>query len=145
MTISYDDYLDNLGRSTDRERPNRQPQQENRSMATAAISKINPAKFQTVMFDVSDLSRDEVDDLTFAMMKVAAERDVAAMAPPAGRATRIEVFSETMMKGHEHLGQKVSEWLRAHPDFEMTELRSMQSSDNQFHCVTLILIGCEPL
>lgn len=56
----------------------------------------------------------------------------------------IKVFSATMEKGRNLLGEQVSEWLARNGDLNVTEIRTLQSSDNAFHCVTIIVFAEEP-
>ena len=55
----------------------------------------------------------------------------------------VKVFSATMAKDREVLGEKVTDWLRRNPKVQVDELRTMQSSDEQFHCITVVVIGKE--
>ncbi len=56
----------------------------------------------------------------------------------------VKVFSATMMRDREALGEKVTEWLQAHPQREIVDTRVTQSSDAQFHCITITLFYKEP-
>ena len=51
----------------------------------------------------------------------------------------VKVFSVTLARDREDLGGKVTEWLREHPGCEVAEMRVVQSSDREFHCVSLVL------
>lgn len=53
----------------------------------------------------------------------------------------IQVFSATKHQDREKLGESVSWWIKEHPTFKINEVRTMQSSDQSFHCVTIVLIG----
>lgn len=56
----------------------------------------------------------------------------------------VKVFSATMHKEREFLGEKVTDWLTVnHGKIEVDDIRTMQSSDNQFHCVTIIVFAHE--
>ncbi len=56
----------------------------------------------------------------------------------------IKVFSATMARDREVLGDVVTEWLQAnHAKIEVDEIRTMQSSDEAFHCVTIIVLAHE--
>lgn len=57
----------------------------------------------------------------------------------------IKVFSATMAREREGLGDAVTNWLRENRHIEVVEVRTMQSSDEQFHCITIIVIGEVPL
>jgi hypothetical protein len=51
----------------------------------------------------------------------------------------VKVFSATLARNREELGEKVTQWLRDNPSFELVDLRVAQSSDREFHCISLIL------
>ena len=38
------------------------------------------------------------------------------------------------------LGERVTEWLRNHPELEVVDKRVLQSSDAEFHCLTITLL-----
>ena len=49
----------------------------------------------------------------------------------------VKVFSATMFKDREELGDKVTRWIAERPDLQITEMRVTQSSDASFHCVAI--------
>jgi len=51
----------------------------------------------------------------------------------------IKVFSATKAKEREGLGDVITRWIRENPDVEIIETRTLQSSDNEFHCLTIIV------
>jgi hypothetical protein len=51
----------------------------------------------------------------------------------------VKVFSATKAKEREDLGEQVNRWLRANSDLEIVDRTVMQSSDNEFHCLTVVL------
>ncbi len=53
--------------------------------------------------------------------------------------TGVKVFSATKAKEREELGDSVTRWLRSNSDFEVVDRVVRQSSDNEFHCLTIIL------
>ncbi len=53
--------------------------------------------------------------------------------------TGVKVFSATKAKEREELGESVTRWLRSNSDFEIVDRVVRQSSDNEFHCLTIIL------
>jgi len=55
----------------------------------------------------------------------------------------VKVFSATLARDREDLGEKVTLWLRAHEGAEVLERRVVQSSDREFHCLTIILFFYE--
>ena len=56
---------------------------------------------------------------------------------------RVEVFSATKSRDRHELGKKVTGWLRDHQDFEVVNTVVRQSSDAEFHCLTIVLFGKE--
>ena len=53
--------------------------------------------------------------------------------------TGVKVFSATKAKDREELGENVSRWLRSNSDLEIVDKVVCQSSDNEFHCLTVVL------
>lgn len=55
----------------------------------------------------------------------------------------VKVFSATMARDREVLGERISEWLLAHPELELVDRVLTQSSDDEYHClsITLFLSG----
>ena len=53
--------------------------------------------------------------------------------------TGVKVFSATKAKEREELGENVTRWLRSNADLEIVDKVVSQSSDNEFHCYSLIL------
>ena len=51
----------------------------------------------------------------------------------------VKVFSATKAKEREELGETITRWLRANPDLEVVDRVVTQSSDDEFHCFTIIL------
>ena len=53
--------------------------------------------------------------------------------------TGVKVFSATKAKEREELGEHVSRWIKSNQDLEIVDKVVTQSSDNEFHCYSLIL------
>ena len=53
--------------------------------------------------------------------------------------TGVKVFSATKAKDRDDLGEQVTRWLRANGDLEIVDRTVVQSSDNEFHCLTVVL------
>jgi hypothetical protein len=51
----------------------------------------------------------------------------------------VKIFSATKAKEREELGESITRWLRSNADFEVVDRVVRQSSDNEFHCLTIIL------
>ena len=55
--------------------------------------------------------------------------------------TGVKVFSATKAKERDDLGEQVTRWLRANADLEIVDRTVMQSSDNEFHCLTVVIFS----
>jgi hypothetical protein len=53
--------------------------------------------------------------------------------------TGVKVFSATKAKDREELGEAITRWLQANADLEIVDRVVSQSSDNEFHCLTIVL------
>lgn len=53
--------------------------------------------------------------------------------------TGVKVFSATKARDRELLGETITEWLRSNPDIELVDKIVTQSSDSEFHCLTITL------
>jgi hypothetical protein len=52
----------------------------------------------------------------------------------------VKVFSATKARERESLGERITEWLDANThEFEVVDTVVTQSSDNEFHCLTITL------
>lgn len=49
----------------------------------------------------------------------------------------VKVFSATKAKDRDLLGERITDWLRAHPELEVIDKIVTQSSDAEFHCLTI--------
>jgi hypothetical protein len=55
------------------------------------------------------------------------------------RFTGVKVFSATKAKDREELGESITRWLRSNADLEVVDRVVSQSSDNEFHCLSIVL------
>jgi hypothetical protein len=62
-----------------------------------------------------------------------------------GSITGAKVFSATRAKEREELGEMITRWLRANPQFEIVDKIVTQSSDREFHCLTVTIFYRERL
>jgi hypothetical protein len=53
--------------------------------------------------------------------------------------TGVKVFSATKAREREELGENVTRWIAAHPGVNVTDKIVTQSSDREFHCLTITL------
>lgn len=51
----------------------------------------------------------------------------------------VKVFSATKMKDRQLLGERITDWLIDNPDLEIVDKVVTQSSDNEFHCLSIVL------
>ena len=51
--------------------------------------------------------------------------------------TGVKVFSATKAKEREELGERVTAWVREHPQYEIVDRVVRQSSDREFHCLSI--------
>lgn len=49
----------------------------------------------------------------------------------------VKVFSATKAKEREELGEVITRWLRANPHLRIVDQVVSQSSDQEFHCLTI--------
>ncbi|HWV37520.1 MAG TPA: hypothetical protein VN033_03480 [Vulgatibacter sp.] len=53
--------------------------------------------------------------------------------------TGVKVFSTTLARDREMMGDHITRWLRENPQCEVLEKVVTQSSDQEFHCLTITL------
>jgi hypothetical protein len=53
--------------------------------------------------------------------------------------TVVKVFSATKAKEREELGEVITRWLKANPGLEIVDKVVSQSSDNEFHCISIVM------
>jgi len=51
----------------------------------------------------------------------------------------VKVFSATKAKERENMGEAITRWLQNHKDIEVVDKVGTQSSDKEFHCLTITL------
>lgn len=51
----------------------------------------------------------------------------------------VKVFSATKAREREELGEAITAWLADHPDIDVVDKVVTQSSDNEFHCLSVTL------
>ena len=56
----------------------------------------------------------------------------------------VKVFSATKAKEREELGSKITAWLKDNPSVTLKDTVVRQSSDNEFHCLTIIVFYDKP-
>jgi hypothetical protein len=53
--------------------------------------------------------------------------------------TGVKVFSATKAREREELGENITRWIKAHPGVQVLDKIVTQSSDREFHCLTITL------
>ncbi len=56
----------------------------------------------------------------------------------------VKVFTATRAKDREDLGEAVTRWLRQSRGIELVDKVVTQSSDHEFHCLTITLFYRDP-
>jgi hypothetical protein len=51
----------------------------------------------------------------------------------------VKVFSATKAKERDELGETVTRWIRSNADCEIVDRVVTQSSDDEFHCLSIII------
>lgn len=53
--------------------------------------------------------------------------------------TGVKVFSTTLARDRDHMGEAITRWIAEHPDLEVVDREITQSSDKEFHCLSITL------
>ncbi len=53
--------------------------------------------------------------------------------------TGVKVFTTTLARDREAMGDHIGRWLSANPDLEVVDKLVTQSSDREFHCLSITL------
>lgn len=53
----------------------------------------------------------------------------------------VKVFSATKHRERQELGERVTEWLEKNPNTTIVDRIVTQSSDNEFHCLSITIFG----
>jgi len=53
--------------------------------------------------------------------------------------TGVKVFSTTLARDREVMGEKITNWLKENPTLDIVDKEVTQSSDKEFHCLTVTL------
>jgi hypothetical protein len=59
----------------------------------------------------------------------------------ADKVSVVKVFSATKAKDRELLGEAVTAWLAGNPGVRVLKTFVMLSSDNRFHCLSIVVLG----
>ena len=55
----------------------------------------------------------------------------------------VKVFSATKARDRSELGERVTSWIASHPQVDIVRADVLLSSDRQFHCLSIVLLGHE--
>jgi len=58
--------------------------------------------------------------------------------------TGVKVFSATKAWEREQISERINEWLSVYPEVEIVDKVVTQSSDSEFHCLTITLFYNSP-
>jgi folate-dependent tRNA-U54 methylase TrmFO/GidA len=53
--------------------------------------------------------------------------------------TGVKVFSTTLARDRENMGENITKWLKENTNVEVVDKVVTQSSDKEFHCLTITL------
>jgi folate-dependent tRNA-U54 methylase TrmFO/GidA len=53
--------------------------------------------------------------------------------------TGVKVFSTTLARDREMMGETITRWIKDNPQAEIVDKEVTQSSDKEFHCLTITL------
>ena len=53
--------------------------------------------------------------------------------------TGVKVFSTTLARDRENMGENITKWLKENQNVEVVDKVVTQSSDKEFHCLTITL------
>jgi len=56
----------------------------------------------------------------------------------------VKVFSASKAEERESLGERVTHWLGLHPELDVRAIRTLQSSDKAFHCISIVVLFEDP-
>lgn len=53
--------------------------------------------------------------------------------------TGVKVFSTTLARDRENMGENITKWLKENQNLDVVDKIVTQSSDKEFHCLTITL------
>jgi hypothetical protein len=62
-----------------------------------------------------------------------------ALEQPVPTFTGVKVFSTTLARDREGLSERITKWIRENPQIEIVDQVVRQSSDQEFHCLSILL------
>ena len=61
------------------------------------------------------------------------------MERPSSQFNSVAVFTATHRRDREALGESATRWLRQRPNIEIIDWQVTQSSDQEYHCITITI------
>jgi folate-dependent tRNA-U54 methylase TrmFO/GidA len=61
------------------------------------------------------------------------------MANSANNFNAVKVFSTTLARDREQMGEIITKWIKDNPGIEIVDRSVTQSSDKEFHCLTITI------
>ncbi|MEW5740370.1 MAG: hypothetical protein AB1938_15685 [Myxococcota bacterium] len=61
------------------------------------------------------------------------------MASSANSFNAVKVFSTTLARDREQMGETITKWLKDNPGIEIVDRTVTQSSDKEFHCLSITI------
>ena len=61
------------------------------------------------------------------------------MATAANSFTGVKVFATTLARDREQMGETITRWIKENPTVEIVDKEITQSSDKEFHCLSVTL------
>ncbi len=61
------------------------------------------------------------------------------MEPIPARFTGVKIFSTTLARDREALSDRITRWLQENPGITIVDREVRQSSDKEFHCLSILL------
>lgn len=71
------------------------------------------------------------------MAVMSASASVRSLVVSADLFDGVKVFSATMAAARQGLGEQITQWIEKHPHYHVTEFVVAQSSDAEFHCLSI--------
>lgn len=56
----------------------------------------------------------------------------------------VKVFSATKAREREEIGENIGRWLKANGDVKVVDRVVLQSSDDEFHCLSVVIFYDQP-
>ncbi len=53
--------------------------------------------------------------------------------------TGVKVFTTTLARDREAMGETITRWIAEHPELDVVDKAVRQSSDREFHCLSIVL------